>query len=83
MSQIDSGDAARALGALRRKVQRTCAVCGRTFEGYIHQRYCGDICQQAAYRQRHRDELNRKRREKYRRQKGASSSEAPRGNGTR
>jgi len=79
MSQIDSGDAARALGALRRKVQRTCAVCGRTFEGYIHQRYCGDICQQAAYRERHRDELNRKRREKYQRQKGTSASSAAEG----
>ena len=79
MSQIDSGDAARALSALRRKVQGTCAVCGKTFEGYTHQRYCGDICQQAAYRERHREELNRKRREKYQRQKGANANSAAEG----
>lgn len=69
MSQIDSSEAARALSALRQKGPRTCTVCGSTFEGFSNQRYCGNSCQQKAYRQRHQDELNRKRREKYSSQK--------------
>ena len=83
MSDVNWSEVTRALRSLRRMQEpRVCQVCGKEFVGASYSKYCGKVCQQAAYRERHRDELNRKRREKYRRQKGASSSEAPRGNGT-
>ncbi len=34
------------------KVKRTCARCGKEYEGALHGRYCGNSCKQKAYRNR-------------------------------
>ena len=69
MQKLDTSEAARALAALRRKEPKPCAWCGRGFEDYRHVRYCGLPCKQAAYRDRHREELAARRQERRRRQK--------------
>lgn len=69
MSQLPS-DAARALAAARKKEPKVCARCGREFMGFRWAKYCGAVCVSAVYRARNREDLNRKRREKYARQKG-------------
>ena len=58
----------RGLNALRRKEQKVCAHCGKTFEGIRQAKYCSPACGTDAYWDSHRAELNRKRREKYQRQ---------------
>lgn len=45
-------EAARIQAARRRRVERTCAHCGTTYEGLVHSRYCSDRCRVAASRQR-------------------------------
>ena len=67
----DPSELARALGALQRRVMKVCAHCGKEYEGLTKSKYCGPNCVMAAYRERNREELNRKRREKYQRQKAA------------
>jgi len=70
MIGISREEAAQAFRALRRMNEpRVCQVCGKEFVGASYSKYCGKACQQAAYREAHREELNRKRREKYQRQK--------------
>jgi hypothetical protein len=44
------------------------ALCGREFVGLAKSRYCSFACNQLAYWDRKRPELNAKRRERYRRQ---------------
>lgn len=34
------------------QVKRTCARCGKEYEGALHSRYCGRSCQSKAYRER-------------------------------
>lgn len=62
-------EVARELAALQRRERKACAHCGREFEGVLRARYCSRACATDAYWDAHREELNRKRREKYRRQK--------------
>jgi hypothetical protein len=45
-------DLGRALAALRRRVNQTCPVCPKQFEGAAHKRYCSAACRQQAYRER-------------------------------
>ena len=80
MSDVNWYEVTRALRSLRRMQEpRVCQVCGKEFVGASYSKYCGKACQQAAYWDRHREELNQKRREKYRRQKGANASSAAEG----
>ena len=58
----------RALAARRKRVPKLCALCGREFVGLAKSRYCSLACNQRAYWDRKRPELNAKRRERYRRQ---------------
>lgn len=58
----------RALAAQRKRVLKVCAVCGREFAGLTKSRYCSLACNQRAYWDRKRPELNAKRRERYHRQ---------------
>lgn len=69
MDKISASNAARALGAQRRKVKGTCAQCGKPFEGVRTRQYCSGACVAAAYRDRHKTELAERRRELYQRQK--------------
>lgn len=71
MSDTESRQkAGRELASFRKRERKTCVVCGREFEGFVHSVYCAPACGRAAYWDRNREELNRKRREKYQRQKG-------------
>lgn len=70
MTELSAGELARALGSLQPKERKACAQCGEEFVGVLRAKYCGQLCINAAYRQRNREELNRKRREKYRRLMG-------------
>ena len=47
---------------------RTCAICGRPFEGWGQQRYCDTPCRRRADYERHGDKRRATRRERYRRQ---------------
>jgi hypothetical protein len=67
MSQ--SSELGRSLNALRRKEQKVCARCGKTFEGIRQAKYCSPACGTGAYWDSHRAELNRKRRERYRKER--------------
>lgn len=69
MEELPRSELARRLGSLQRKETRVCIQCGKEFVGVLRAKYCGPVCANAAYRDRKRDELNRKRREKYQRQK--------------
>lgn len=60
---------ARGLASLQRKERKVCVRCGREFVGVLRARYCGELCCNAAWRERNKEELNRKRREKYRRER--------------
>jgi len=60
---------AKELASRRRIVQGQCAWCGRPFAGTTRRRYCSLSCAQKAYRQRHHDEVLRRKREAYRRKK--------------
>jgi predicted nucleic acid-binding Zn ribbon protein len=44
--------AARLRAARRRRVAKTCEVCGTPFEGVAQRRYCSDACRMRASRQR-------------------------------
>ena len=70
MEELPGSELARRLGSLQRKETRVCIQCGKEFVAVLRARYCGWVCANAAYRGRHREELNRKRREKYQRGKG-------------
>ena len=70
MSETSKSDAARALGLSQPKEIKDCIVCGREFEGVLRARCCSQRCASLDYWRRHREELNRKRREKYQRGKG-------------
>ena len=45
--------AARLRAARRRRVAKTCEVCGAPFEGIAQRRYCSDACRVRASRARH------------------------------
>ncbi len=64
-----ASDVARELSAFQRKERKVCAQCGREFVGVLRARYCSHDCANVAYRERNREDLNRKRREKYQRRK--------------
>ena len=66
----------QALAAQRRREPKVCEVCGTSFEGLAKSRYCSVPCNQRAYWDRKRPELNAKRRERYRRTKSASDARA-------
>lgn len=68
--QVLPSEVARALGLRQRKERKVCARCGREYVGVLRSRYCSHACASAAYWDAHREELNAKRRERYRRQKG-------------
>lgn len=44
--------AARLRAARRRKIAKTCDVCGAAFEGIVQRRYCSDRCRVTAARRR-------------------------------
>lgn len=67
--QVLPSEIARQLGLRQRKEQKVCAQCGKEFVGVLRAKYCSQLCINAAYRERNREELNSKRREKYQRQK--------------
>jgi hypothetical protein len=48
---------------------RTCAQCGRAFEGWGRQRFCQPKCQKLWDYYKHADARRATRRERYRRQK--------------
>lgn len=50
--QLSRTDIARALAAMRRRVETTCPVCGKTMTGMRHRRTCSDACRSKAYRLR-------------------------------
>lgn len=55
----DTRTAAKALLGLRKKVQKTCPVCGTAFEGYKQRKYCSVKCRVAAHRMRMREKEER------------------------
>lgn len=59
--------AARALAAQRHRVEGKCEVCGRTFEGMKHRRYCRPACSAKAYRLRNPEKWRAINREHQRR----------------
>lgn len=67
-------EAAKALAATRKRDPKVCAHCGREFMGFQWAKYCGPACVRAVYWDAHREALNRKRREKYQRQKQAGAA---------
>ena len=57
--------------ALERRIKltpRACAVCGRPFDGWGQQRYCGDPCRRRADYVQHAKSRREKRRARYARQ---------------
>lgn len=56
----------RALAGQRKRILKTCEVCGKEFLGLGKSRYCSLACNQRAYWDRKRPELNAKRRARYR-----------------
>ncbi len=48
---------------------RTCAVCGRTFEGWGRARFCSRTCQNRWDYGQHAEQRRAERRERYRRHK--------------
>jgi hypothetical protein len=52
-------DLARALAALRQRVQTLCVVCGREITGMKHRRTCSDVCRSRAYRLRQKERAQR------------------------
>jgi hypothetical protein len=44
------------LARQRKRASGRCAVCGTEFEGRIGKRYCSQVCNQRAYRERLRGE---------------------------
>ena len=65
----------RKAAALRRRGEGRCVVCGQAFEGYLNKRYCSHRCAQRAYRQRHHEDVLRRKREAYRRRKGQAEGQ--------
>ncbi len=57
------------------EVEKTCGVCGKTFWGWAHQRYCGRACQNKAYYQRNRERLTAEKREAYHQHKAKATAE--------
>lgn len=51
---------------------RTCAMCGRSFEGWGRQRFCSKPCQRHWDYRQHVEKRRATRRERYRRQKEGS-----------
>ena len=49
--------------------ERTCAVCGHTFEGWGRARFCSRACQNRWDYEQHAEQRRAERRERYRRQK--------------
>jgi ferredoxin len=46
--------------------EKTCTVCGQKFVGTKKSKYCGRVCQNKAFYERHADQLRRLRVKKYR-----------------
>ncbi len=49
--------------------RRTCAACGRTFDGWGRQRFCTPTCQKRWDYHAHADKRREARRERHRRQR--------------
>ena len=58
--------------------ERTCAVCGRTFEGWGRARFCSRACQNRWDYEHHAEQRRATRRERYRRQKAGEANEEER-----
>ena len=58
--------------------ERTCAVCGRTFEGWGRARFCSRTCQNRWDYGQHAEQRRAERRERYRRQKAGRVTEEER-----
>jgi hypothetical protein len=67
---------ARALAARRRRIARTCEVCGAPITGIVSRRYCSNRCASRAYRARHRTEYNARARLR-RRQRATTKGALP------
>jgi hypothetical protein len=57
--ELSRSDLARALAALRQRVQTNCVVCGREITGMKHRRTCSDVCRSKAYRLRQKERAQR------------------------
>lgn len=53
--------------------EKTCPVCGKTFEGVKKRQYCSRACQSKADYARHAAQYRRHRREKYYAEKKATA----------
>ena len=67
--QDEASEAARKLAASRKQEPKVCVRCGKEFVGHSWAKYCGPSCSSGVYWDKNREELNRKRRERYQRQK--------------
>ncbi len=56
--------------------ERTCAVCGRTFEGWGRAHFCSRRCQNRWDYGQHAEQRRAERRERYRRQKEQQAVDA-------
>jgi len=55
---FDRSEVARMLASLpRRKIERTCVVCGKTMQGNAKRQYCSDTCSKRAFRKRQRTKV--------------------------
>lgn len=55
-------------------VEKTCPVCGKTFEGVKIRKFCGRACQNRADYERHGEEYRQARMERYRAEKSPGPS---------
>ena len=63
-------NAGRVIMVQRRLVltPRTCAMCGKAFEGWGRQRFCSKLCQRRWDYRQHAESRREKRRARYQRQ---------------
>lgn len=57
-----------------RLIEKTCPVCGKTFEGVKIRKFCSRTCQNKADYQRHGDDYRQARMERYHAEKTAPHS---------
>jgi hypothetical protein len=65
---------ARQTAAHRKQISGTCAICGKEFTGTKRRMYCSQRCAMAAYRNKHREEINAKQAEYYQLSKARAES---------
>jgi tRNA(Ile2) C34 agmatinyltransferase TiaS len=64
---MENSEVARQLAALRKRREKTCPVCGRTFEAFGKQEYDTKACANRASYARHAEKRRAEKREQYRR----------------